>query len=567
VSSTAGDRLRALADRYWRGFLHANPSFATIIGERSFDDRLEDLSDAARQDERARLRAVAVEALAIDPAELDAADRITRHVLVDEVEAGIAYLESRLHDFTVDPLEGPQVELLNIEAFQTIETPDRGQALLRRWEAMAPYLGQATENLRSGLAGGRVGVHSPITSTIEALRELERQPLDASPLLRPLRSPHDDWPAADWAAFRRELLAIVGGTVRPAFAAYRATLEAEVLPTARPDDRPGLLHLDGGDDAYRRLIRHHTTLELEPADLHAVGLAEVERTDRQLVEVGRAVLGRRSLSDIQAALRGDPALHFRTHEEVLDAATGAVSRATKALPGWFGRLPKAACDVVEVPAHEARHSTVAYYVWPASDGSRAGRYYVNTSQPETRPRYDAETLAFHEAVPGHHLQIALAQEQPDLPAFRRYLGSTAFAEGWALYAEILATEMGLLSGEIHGIGRNSSQAWRAARLVVDTGLHAFGWTRDQAIAYLTEHTALAGNTVVNEVDRYIVWPGQALAYLTGQQEILALRDRARVELGARFDISAFHDAVLSAGAVPLGVLRLIVDGHVAERRG
>jgi uncharacterized protein (DUF885 family) len=216
--------------------------------------------------------------------------------------------------------------------------------------------------------------------------------------------------------------------------------------------------------------------------------------------------------------------------------------------------------------HEARHSTVAYYVGPAQAGARPGRFYLNTSDPTSRPRYDAETLAFHEAVPGHHLQTAIAQEMTDLPTFRRLLGSSAYSEGWALYAEVLADEVGLLSGDLDRLGRVSSQAWRAARLVVDTGLHAFGWSRDAAIAYLREHTALADGNIVNEVDRYIVWPGQALAYLVGQLAILGRRERAMTELGDRFDRRAFHDAVLGAGAVSLGTLDAVVAAWIEAHR-
>jgi len=215
--------------------------------------------------------------------------------------------------------------------------------------------------------------------------------------------------------------------------------------------------------------------------------------------------------------------------------------------------------------HEEKHSTIAYYRGPAADGSRPGRYYINTSAPETRPRYEAEVLAYHESIPGHHLQIALAQELSDLPKFRRHLGVTAFVEGWGLYTERLADRMGLYSADLDRIGVLSYDAWRACRLVVDTGMHAMGWTRDRAIEFMVENTALAKNNIVNEVDRYITWPGQALAYKTGQLEILRLRDEARRALGRRFDVRAFHDAVLENGAIPLGTLREAVAQHIASK--
>jgi uncharacterized protein (DUF885 family) len=273
------------------------------------------------------------------------------------------------------------------------------------------------------------------------------------------------------------------------------------------------------------------------------------------------------LPAILERLRSDPELHFRTSDEVFAVAEASLARANAAIPEWFGRLPATPCVVVAMGEHEARHSTIAYYRQPAADGSRPGSYYINTTAPETRPRYEAEVLAFHEAVPGHHLQIAIAQELEGLPAFRRLAGPTAYAEGWGLYTERLSEEMGLLTGDLDRFGILSFDAWRACRLVVDTGLHAFGWSRDAAIAFMVEHTALAENNIVNEVDRYLAMPGQALAYKLGQREIVALRDQGRAALGDAFDIRAFHDVVLGQGAVGLGTLRTVVESWIAAQRG
>jgi uncharacterized protein (DUF885 family) len=269
---------------------------------------------------------------------------------------------------------------------------------------------------------------------------------------------------------------------------------------------------------------------------------------------------------ILARLRSDPLLHFSTSAEVLAVAEAALARANAAIPGWFGRLEKASCVVVEMGEHEARHSTIAYYREPAADGSRPGSYYINTSEPDTRPRYEAEVLAFHEAVPGHHLQIAIAQELQGLPAFRRLAGPTAYVEGWALYTERLSAEMGLLSGDMDRFGILSFDAWRASRLVVDTGLHAMDWSRDQAIGFMVEHTALAENNIANEVDRYLAMPGQALAYKLGQLEILRLREAARTALGSRFEIGGFHDAVLGQGALGLPTLAAHIEAWIDSQR-
>ncbi len=351
--------------------------------------------------------------------------------------------------------------------------------------------------------------------------------------------------------------------IRPAFARLHDVLVNEIRPAARPDDRPGLCHLPNGDSAYRRLVQMHTSLEVAPEEFHRIGLAEIERIDAEIEALTGRVLGSRDRRAAAAALRNDPALHFTTREEVFAKAAASLDRATEAIPGWFGRLPQARCEVVRMGAHEEEHSTIAYYRMPAQDGSRPGQYYINTSHPETRPRYEAEALAYHESIPGHHLQLAIAQELEGLPAFRRHLAPNAFAEGWGLYVERLADEMGLYSSDVDRIGVLSFDAWRASRLVVDTGMHALGWTRSQAIEYMVDHTALAENNIVNEVDRYIVLPGQALSYKAGQLELLRLRAEARNRLGSAFDIRAFHDTVLGNGAVPLPTLRAIVEAWVA----
>jgi uncharacterized protein (DUF885 family) len=351
--------------------------------------------------------------------------------------------------------------------------------------------------------------------------------------------------------------------VRPAFARYRDVLHDEVLPVARRSDVPGLMHVPGGADAYRRLIRHHTSLDLDAEQVHATGLSEIARIDAEFVELGARVLGTGDLPGTLMRLRDDPALFFATRDEVQAKATDALARARDAIPDWFGILPATPCEVVRMEAHEEKHSTLAYYRQPAADGSRPGQYFVNTYQPETRARYEAEALAYHEAIPGHHLQLAIGQERTDLPVFRRHLGPTAFVEGWGLYSERLSDEMGLYSGDLDRFGILSFDAWRACRLVVDTGMHALGWSRDEAIAFMSAHTALAANNIANEVDRYIVWPAQALGYKIGQLEMLRLRAEARDRLGEGFRIRAFHDVVLGAGAVPLSTLRELVAAFAA----
>ena len=560
----AATDLASLADRFWDGFLRANPAFATVIGDRRFDDRLEDRSPEAMRSELDRLDYVVAAAAAIDPDALSPTERITRQMLMDEATGQATAIRTGMHEWTVDAMSGPQTTLLDLVEYQTIESPEDGARLVARWQAIGPFLDQVIADLRRALASGRVAVRTPVERTIDELRNLDRLPPAEWKLASPAAAPHPEWTESEQEAFAKDLRAAVEDVAVPAFRRYRDALETEILPAARPDEQPGLSHVPGGAAAYRAMIRVHTTLDLDPEDIHETGLREIARIDGEFVELGRRILGTSDLATTLAALRADPALRFSTADEVFATAVASLERAQAATPAWFGRLPQAPCEVVRIPEHAEAHQTIAYYAWPAMDGSRPGRYYINLYEPTTRPRYEAEALAFHEAVPGHHLQIAIAQELEGLPAFQRMLGSTAFAEGWGLYTERLSEEMGLYTSELDRFGILSFDAWRAGRLVVDTGMHALGWSRQQAIDYLKEHSALGENNIANEVDRYIVWPGQALAYKIGQLEILRLRADARDRLGDRFDIKAFHDAVLGAGAVSLTTLGQMVETWVGE---
>ena len=557
--------LARLAEEFWTGALASHPIEATALGERGHDDKVDDISPEAVERERRRLLDVAARARAIPASSLDGADLVTRTALIDETESEAAVLGEHLDDWTVDVVNGWPTGIQNVPSFQTADTPERAAAMVERWRAFGGLIDQLTANLRRGLADGRVAAHTPVTRAIDALTATLATPDEESALLEPLRTGIEGTQrgsAAQRAAFAEALTAAVHDRIRPALVRHRAFLVDEILPRARPDDRPGIGHLPGGDGAYRTLIRRHTTLELSPETLHATGLAEVQRINDEMAGLGGRVLGVATRAEALTRLRADPAMHFSTRAEVEATARAALDRANGAVPSWFGRLPVAPCVVVPMPAHEEEHSTIAYYRPPAADGSRPGQYYLNTSHPESRPRYEAECLAFHESVPGHHLQIAIAQELTGLPDFRRHLGATAFWEGWGLYTERISDEMGLYTGDLDRIGMLSMDAWRACRLVVDTGMHALGWTRRAAIDYMIANSALAPNNIANEVDRYIVWPGQALAYKAGQLEMLRLREEARSGLAARFDVRAFHDVLLGNGAISLGSLREVVGAWI-----
>jgi len=563
----AATRLAAVAADAWDSQMNAHPVYATAIGDRRFDDRLRANGPGAVAADAARLDALLGRVADVDPAALSPDEMVTRSALVDFLRAELDLTAAGMEAWSVDPLDGPQVADLNIPSFQPVRTTAEADALVARWREMGPWVDRLVGTTRSSLAAGIVAPAALVRSVVAELDDLLARPVEDWPLVSPADEDHPDWPAGRQAAFADAVRAAVADEIRPAFARYRAFLADELGPVARDDARPGLSHVPGGVESYARLVRAHTTLDLTPDEIHRIGLEETERIDAEFRELGGTLLGTSDQTEVLARLRSDPALHFASPAEVYAAAESSLARANAAIPDWFGRLPKAPCVVVEMAAHEAKYSTIAYYRQPAADGSRPGSYYINTSAPETRPRYEAETLAFHEAVPGHHLQIAIAQELEGLPAFRRLGGPTAYVEGWGLYSERLSAEMGLLSGEVDRFGVASFDAWRACRLVVDTGLHALGWSRDRAITFMVEHTALAENNIANEVDRYLAMPGQALAYKLGQREILRLRDLARAALGPDFDIRAFHDVVLGQGAVGLSTLGAVVESWIADRPG
>lgn len=550
-------------EAYWAWVLESHPEFATRLGDSRYDDRLTDVRWEAVQ-ERARIAAAFADRVqAMAPAALSERDQVTRTLLIESLRSDVAAQVCRFPLWSLSPRGNPITDLNYLPKAQPIDDADRFSRLLDRYAAGAVQVDQTIDNLQ---LGARKGWYANRESTRRVLEMVDAQ----------LALPVEQWPMwlerpdgvdpARWPGLVERMKRILDEEVKPALVRYRRLLAEQILPRSRTE-QVGLTGLAFGEACYAARIRSYTTLETTAKKVHETGLAEIERINREMVEIGQGLFGTSELSEILKRLRSDPGLRFNTEVEVLAKAQSALERARSVLPAFFGRLPEADCVVRKIPGYEAPFTTVAYYRQPVPDGSRPGEYYVNTYQPETRTRYEAEALAYHESIPGHHLQIAIQQELSGIPDFRKHAGMTAFVEGWALYAEHLAGEMGLYSSDLDRMGKLSYEAWRAARLVVDTGIHAMGWSRQQAQDFMTEHTALAANNIDNEVDRYIVWPGQALAYKTGQMEILRLRTEAEGRLGDRFSIEAFHDAVLLGGAVTLPILQDQVKSYIesAER--
>jgi len=558
------EHLAALARRFWDTALEASPTSATMLGDHRFDDRVEDFSREQEDRLIGLLDGFKAEAAAIDPAGLDTNDRITRRSLVFEASSHADRLRNRMAELAVDPMLGIHMEIVNSVPQLVPTDAEQADALVTKASRVGGMFDQAIERLRQGVANRRTPTAILVEKSLAQIDDYLAAPLAEDPFLQ-IRPP-SDMDAAATEAWRDRMRVQVEEVVRPAFARYRTMVAGEVLPAARPQEKAGVCWLPDGEEVYARAVRAYTSLDLDPRAVHQSGLEDIAALADEYREMASGVLGTADISAIYDRLRNDPALRFTTAEAVEEHASRALARADAAVPGWFGRLPKAPCVVRRMPDVGAADATIAFYLPPAQDGSRPGTFFINVSQPTTRTRYESEALAFHESVPGHHLQIAIAQELEDIPLFRRHATATAFIEGWGLYTERLADEMGLYSGEVERMGMLSFDSWRAGRLVVDTGLHALGWSRQQAIDYLLGNSPQAPNNVVNEVDRYIGYVGQALAYKIGQREIFRLRSEAQRSMGSRFDIKGFHDTVLGAGAVPLDLLGDLVSEWASAAR-
>jgi uncharacterized protein (DUF885 family) len=542
-----------LAQRLLDQILAADPLEATLIGYRDNDRHLADLSVAADDARAAARAALRSDVEAVDVTVLTDQDVITRDVLLASLDyADDAYAADQLA-YTVAAFPVSPSSMM-LSYLRMVVATDGAQAddYLARLSELPRYLAQASERLHLGRAAGLTTVAHLVQSAVDQIDKFLADPAGALRIVLPA-----GW--ADAARWEQDFADVLERDVVPAFVAYRAALVDGALPTARDEEHCGLVHLPGGAERYRLLARVHTTTDRTPEELHALGLELVGQIHDEFRELGARALGTSDLGEIFERLQTDPALRWQTSQQILDAAEAAVRRAEAVAPQWFGRLPQAVCALEAIPELEADGAPAAYYMQPAMDGSRPGTYYSNVSEPTQRTSFDLESVAYHEAVPGHHFQISLALELPDLPVIRKLSMFTAYVEGWGLYSERLADEMGLYSDDLQRLGMLSADAWRATRLVVDTGIHAFGWSRQRAVDFMTTSTPVAAIEVQAEIDRYIAYPGQALSYMTGRLDILAQRDKARASLGEAFDIREFHDVVLGSGALPLSVLDQLVD--------
>ena len=545
-------QLAALSDQFWDVAMANSPLWASLLGDHRFDAEVEDLSRENEDSLIERLDGIVASAAALDPATLDRDDRITRHVLMFEAEGISGSMLSRTAEFMVDPMLGLHMDIIQGVPQLRAATDEQASAYLEKASKVGRQFDQAMERHRQGVANRRTPPRISVEKVIGQLDAFSKLGVADNPFLQiALPEAWDDLKRTRWRHAMEDQVTTV---VNPAFARYRDAVATEVLPHSRPPEHSGVCWLPDGEEIYRRAVKRYTSLDLEPREIHHIGLDEITSLEEEYRTLGSKVLDTDDVPLIYDRLRNDTSLRYATGEQVHRAAEGALARAREAIPRWFGRLPAAPCVVQPIPDVGAADATLAYYFPPSEDGSRPGIYFINLSEPTTRTRFESETLAFHESIPGHHLQIAIAQELEGVPKFRRNGNVTVYIEGWGLYTERLADEMGLYSGDLERMGILSFDSWRAGRLVVDTGLHAMGWSRQQAIDYFVDNSPQARNNIVNEVDRYIGYIGQALAYKMGQRELFRLRAEAKTLMGPRFDIRGFHDTVLENGPVPLDLL-------------
>ncbi len=556
------DKLHAVLDKHWNREMAENPTWASLLGDRRFNQEWNDLSQAARERRREG-----------NIAGLSDIQSVDRELLPESEKANFDLF---LHRYR-DRVEGQQFEmdLIPISQRGGIQTLDElGNRL--RMETLQDYedwlvrlnkidtlMAQTIQLMRMGMEKVIVPPKATMQRVPGQIQKQIVEDAEASLFYKPFTNIPDHFADSDRERLQREAREVISKKVIPAYRELVVFFNNEYLPAC--SDSIAASDMPNGKKYYEYVVGRFTTTDLTPDEVHELGLAEVKRNREEMQAIIDELEFEGTFQDFIVHLRTDPKFYYDTPEELFDAYLAVSKRIDPHMPKLFYRLPRMPYGVKKIPDSVAPDTTTAYYTRPAADGSQAGYYYVNLYKPETRPKYEMEVLTVHEAVPGHHMQIALQQELESLPNFRRYSGFTVFTEGWGLYSERLGYEIGLYEDPYSRFGQLTYDMWRAVRLVVDTGMHYKGWTRQQAIDFFKANAAKTELDIVNEIDRYIDWPGQALAYKLGQLKILELRARAEEGLGNQFDIREFHDKVLENGAIPLSMLEDVMNDWLRHR--
>ncbi|QHN05451.1 DUF885 domain-containing protein [Granulicella sp. WH15] len=554
--------LSSLFKEMWEDQLKHSPEFASSIGDRRWNDQLSDLSPRAFNDQLSRNRAFLTRLAAIDTTGLSDQEKLS----VELMERSIAEEEESARfkewEMPVNQFHGIHTDLPGMVDSLPFDTAKDYDDYIARLHKIPTQIRQTTENMMLGIDEHRTQPAFLLEKVLDQVNNLASQKPADSAFALPLKKFPKTVSAAEQKRITESMLAAIEDDVLPAYARFGRFMKAQAIPAGRKD--PGVGALPDGDAYYAFLVRQSTTLNKTPAEIHQIGVDEVKRDEAEMLVIAKK-LGFSDLKTLSASIKTNPKLHPTSGEALLDLYRHYEGQMQPRLPELFGRLPKAPLEVVEMPKYIQSGQAAAWYAEGTPDGSRPGRININTYEFATRSLAAAEAVAYHEGIPGHHLQISIAQEVTGLPEFRKYLGYTAFVEGWALYSERLGKEIGFYQDPYSDYGRLEGDIWRAIRLVVDTGVHSQHWTRQQMVDYFHDHSAIDETNVQAEVDRYIAWPGQALGYKMGQLKILELRARAKQALGTNFDLKAFHDFVIDSGALPMDVLDTRADAWIKSQ--
>ena len=560
------DRRKALGDlfhEYWEDQLKHNPEFASSLGDKRYNDQTSDYSVQAVNDALAREQKFLLRLASIDPTGFTDQEKTSQDLLIREFELDEEGAEFKDWEMPVNQMGGIYNDYPRLAAMLSFTTVKDYDDWIARLHALPTAFAQVTENMSIGLEDGRVPPKYLLEKALDEVKQLANQKPEDSPLALPIKNFPAAIPAAEQERIKTAMLDAITKEDLPAYLRFARFLEVSYIPAGRA--KPGIDSLPDGKKYYQFLIKQTTTTNLTADQIHQIGLDEVKKDEAEMLAIAQK-LGFQDLKSFRESLKTNPKLHPASADALLDTYRGYLKPMQAKLPELFGTLPRAPFEVVAVPDFMAKTSAPAYYQPGTTDGSRPGRLFIDTYNAAERNLYGVESIAYHEGIPGHHLQISIAHELTGLPEFRKYGRYTAYTEGWGLYAERLGKDVGFYQDPYSDYGRLEADIWRAIRLVVDTGVHSEGWTREQMVAYFHDHSNVDEPSVQAEVDRYIAWPSQALSYKIGQLKILELRDRAQKALGAKFDIRAFHDQVLDAGALPLDVLEKRVDAWIAKSK-
>ena len=559
------NELQQLSQDFFQNSLDSSPTSAIMRGHKQYFDQIEEMTDETFEKETKKVNNFISRLESINTESLSNREKVTHGMLEFALSSNKDSLLDRSWEFGAG-VSGFTGFLIDYNQQMYVPDSESADMLLKRLELYKRLYSQIAEVQKIGLNNNRVATERNLLRTIDQLENYLGSSLEEDPLLLINFSPEiSESFISDWKEKAKKIIDV---NIRPTVLTYLDQLKTEHIPKGRTDEHSGIMWIEGGEETYLRALRKYTGhKDITVQEVHNVGLSEIDRLKKEFFEIGENVFpGVSTPEEVLQKMQTEPSMRYESKEQMLQLAVDTIERAYKPLEEWFTVFPKSPCKVLPVPAESEQHAPPAYYYPPLPDGSRDGTYFLNTYKAETKSIFEAESVAFHEAIPGHHLDRTIAVELQDVPDFQKYVASTAFVEGWGLYSEQLANEMGLYSNDVQQLGRLGNDAWRACRLVLDTGIHGMGWSRDKAIEFFKANSPIEEINSEIETDRYIAWPGQACSYKMGQLKIEELRRKAEKELGDKFDIRYFHDEVLCDGGITLQILENKIDTFIAKHK-